>query len=479
MSIAIDTSTQLAWAIANTEAFLASDTRIRPIHFLLGILKVVDPRLAEQVRSLGVSERQRKNLAETGTAARHYLEMTPDDIATFRRKLRKTLRANVSTPNTDAPLPVLHRDDRSRAVFVSLAKHASASRQQRITALSLLVEMVRTNAIDLEAIWQKAVKGKGQSIADGKQKWSTGRKWDIDDNGLNSPDLSSDLPKALDGHGRNLTQLAKNGELCPVLGRKREMAAISRYLCRVSKRSVLLVAAPGVGKTSIIEGLAQTLCRPTANKSLRNVTIVQVTAGELMLALLADGPKTTAIRMRLNSLVGTDNLVLAIENFDRLLKPDHQLEAAAELLRNAIARGEIACLGAITKRGFGIMDTAHDSFTDSLNIVTVEEMSLEESLPIVELWAKLISESHGVRFAGDTVKRAVEIAAEKIPQGVLPAKAIDLLENAAVFRRVTMLSSSVETGRPEAPLVSSDLLREVIQEQYGIDLGTNSTNKEM
>ena len=88
MSIAIDISVQFAWAIANTEAFLAGDRRIQPIHFLLGILKVVDPSFTKQVSTLEIPEERIARLQGTATAARHYLEMSPDDVTAFRRRLR-------------------------------------------------------------------------------------------------------------------------------------------------------------------------------------------------------------------------------------------------------------------------------------------------------------------------------------------------------------------------------------------------------
>jgi len=101
MSIAIDVSVQFTWAIANTEAFLAGDSRIRPIHFLLGILKVIDPAFTEQVSGLDLPEEHLVRLKRTAQAARHYLEMSPDDITNFRRRLRRTVRAKGQASSGD------------------------------------------------------------------------------------------------------------------------------------------------------------------------------------------------------------------------------------------------------------------------------------------------------------------------------------------------------------------------------------------
>ena len=478
MSIAIDISIQFAWAIANTEAFLAADRRIRPVHFLLGILKVIDPAFTKQVSTLRIPPEQQESLARTGTAARHYLEMSPEDITSFRRRLRKKIRAKAPSPDHTGPLPVLHRSDESRAVFSSLVRHAAGSRHEEVSVLTLLEELVRTESVDIETLWQEVVKGKKLPTDAKQHKWSTGRQWHVVDDAQGERPMEPDLPATLDGHGRNLTQLAKNGHLCPVLGRKREIAAVARCLHRASKRSVLLIGAPGVGKTSIVEALAQKLCRPTAPLVLRDAVMIQIAAGELLLALATGGRAAAAVRARIEALQGIDGLILAIEDLDRILKPEPRNEAAAELLRNAISRGELTCIGTTTESRFEVMQGTHDSFTQSLNSLRIAEMSAPECLPIAKQWADAIARFHGVQFADGMIETAVRLAAQKIKEGAMPAKAIDLLENAAVFCKVAMLSSDPNAPRPEPPIVSSRTLSEVAREQYGIDFSSAARREE-
>jgi len=479
VSISIDISAQLAWAIANTEAFLAGERRIRPAHFLLGILKVIDSSFAKQIATLGISEEQQKRLVRTGVAARHYLEMSPKDITLFRRRLRKRLRTKSGPTHHEGAIPVLHRSDESRAVFASLAHRATASRLGSVTALTLLEELVLSRRIDLESLWQEVVKGHKQApnVKPQEHGWSIGRESQVVHEEGDRSLTESALPAALDGHGRNLTLLAKNARLRPVIGRKREVAAVARLLHRVNKRSVLLVGPPGVGKTSIVEALAQKLCRPSAPKALRATEIVHITAGELLIAISAEGRDTVAIRTRLDALTNTEGLILAVEDMDRLLKPEATFEPAAELARNAVAKGHLACVGTTTEDGYEVMRKSHASFTETLNSLLIHEMSDRDCLAVAKMWAESIALHHGVEFAEGTVEYAVELASTSIGEGVLPAKAIDLLENAAVLRRIPLLSSTQGKKPRATPTVRVADLLEVLREQYGIDIAASDTNE--
>lgn len=468
MSIALDFSVQFTWAIANTEAFLAGDSQIRPIHFFLGILKVIDPAFTQQVSDLDVPEEHLLRLNRTAQAARHYLEMAPDEITIFRRRLRRTVRAKDHVSADNKQIPILSRSDQSRAIFDSLSNRKTTTRQSEITALSLLEELVRSEVIDLEALWQLVVKGKETVTGAAPQKWSTGRGWKIVDEGDEQPAITSGISAVLDGHGRNLTLLARHGHLWPVLSREKEIATIVRFLHRANKRSVLLVGAPGIGKTSIVEALAQKLCRPRLPAALLDTTVVQIAAGELLLALTAGGRDAVNIRARLLDLTSIANLIMVIEDIDRLLKPEASQEAAAELLRNAIARGKLPVIGTATDRGHDSMKVAHDSFTESFNTLRVEAVSPSDCIAIAKQWSEAIAGFHSVQFAQGTIDYAVEIVSSKIPNSILPATVIDLLENAAVYCKVAAFSSDTKAPKRGVTIVTRQILQEVVREQFGL-----------
>jgi len=114
MSLSSDTSTQLVWALANTEAQFAGETVIRPMHLFLGILKVVDAKFMTQLHDVDIPDAECKNLAEVAKQIRHYMEMSADEITRLRRSLRGQLRKGKPEPGE---IRMLHRSEESRDVF--------------------------------------------------------------------------------------------------------------------------------------------------------------------------------------------------------------------------------------------------------------------------------------------------------------------------------------------------------------------------
>jgi ATP-dependent Clp protease ATP-binding subunit ClpA len=461
----IDVSVQLAWAIANTEAFLSGSQRIEPVHFFLGILKIIDPAFEEQVSVLDIPEKHLRRLRKTSMDARQYLEMTPEGITNYRRQIRESVRSKGPTQKMKGEIPHLHRSERLRKIFATVANRSTAARQQELTVLSIMEGLIQSGAVDLDGKWQSHIASKPPSK---HKNWSTGREWQVINDEESPSDIDLNMPEVFSGHGRNLTQLAKMNRLWPVLGRKREIAAIARTLHRAGKRSSLLVGPPGVGKSSIVEALVQKGCRPNAPGVISEGNFIQITSGELFIALLSRGSSTDAIRSTIDEMTSLDNFILHIDDFDRVASPEAQYQVVGEFLRNAITRGDLTVIGTTTDQCFRMMEKQHDAFLGSFNVMKVSEVTEKECHEIAKQWADAIARIHNVQFDKNAIEFAVTIAASEIPGGVLPASAIDLLENAAVYIKVALFSSDPSVKSKSPNTITIQTIHEVIREQYGV-----------
>jgi hypothetical protein len=146
MSLSVDISTQLVWALANTEAQFAGETVIRPLHLFLGILKVVDAKFLTQLHDVDIPDAERKNLAEVAKQIRHYLEMSADEVTRLRRSLRGQLRKGKPEPNE---IRMLHRSEESRDVFRVAGGRVVQSGGASVSALHLAESLFETGYVSL------------------------------------------------------------------------------------------------------------------------------------------------------------------------------------------------------------------------------------------------------------------------------------------------------------------------------------------
>lgn len=151
MSLYIEKPVRFVWLLANTEAYLAGEVRIRPIHFFLALLKVADPKFGQQITGAEISEEEQKQLAKNGRDVCRYLEMNPSEAKQLRRSIRKQIRpANKSISGME----LLHRAPESRQIFRLAAHRAIQKGKITLTSLSLLEALFASGMISLDSAGQ-------------------------------------------------------------------------------------------------------------------------------------------------------------------------------------------------------------------------------------------------------------------------------------------------------------------------------------
>jgi class 3 adenylate cyclase len=258
----------------------------------------------------------------------------------------------------------------------------------------------------------------------------------------------------LDELGRDLTALARAGRLPPVVGRRAEMRALARFLQRTSKRNVLLVGEPGVGKSALVEGVAERFAAAGAPEFLRRLRIVQLSVADLVAGTRYRGDLEERLQRLLAEATADPDLVLFLDEVHLVVRSGGEGGVdVANALKPALAGDRLRCIGATTTDEMERHLAKDRALLRRFQVLRVEEPTAEETLLMCRQWARRIEELQEVEIEEAALEAAVELSVRLQPSRRLPDKAIDLLENAAAAAKVTSLSFDAAAPRKERPRV--------------------------
>ena len=274
----------------------------------------------------------------------------------------------------------------------------------------------------------------------------------------------------LDQLGVDLTALARQGKLDPVIGRDREIERVVQILSRRTKNNPVLIGEPGVGKTAIVEALAQRIIRGDVPEMLQGKRIVTLDIGALVAGTKYRGEFEERLKKVIEELKTAGNCILFIDEMHMLVGAGAAEGAvdAANILKPSLARGEIQVIGATTLDDYRKHIEKDAALERRLQPIVVNEPSVEETLEILRGIKHRYEEHHGLEIADDALKAAAELAARYVPDRFLPDKAIDLVDEAA--SRVRIRRSYAPPSLQEALKGLESLRREkeqaIAQQQY-------------
>ncbi|MDT7943198.1 MAG: ATP-dependent Clp protease ATP-binding subunit [Dehalococcoidia bacterium] len=274
----------------------------------------------------------------------------------------------------------------------------------------------------------------------------------------------------LDQLGVDLTALARQGKLDPVIGRDREIERAIQILSRRTKNNPVLIGEPGVGKTAIVEALAQRIVRGEVPEMLQGKRIVTLDIGALVAGTKYRGEFEERLKKVIEELKNAGNCILFIDEMHMLVGAGAAEGAvdAANILKPSLARGEIQVIGATTLDDYRKYIEKDAALERRLQPILVNEPTVEETLEILRGIKHRYEEHHGLIISDEAVKAAAELAARYVPDRFLPDKAIDLMDEAA--SRVRIRRSYAPPSLQEALKGLEGLRREkeqaISQQQY-------------
>jgi len=444
-------------ALANQEAQRFNHEYIGTEHILLGLVKEGSGVGANVLKNLDVDLRKVRLEVEK-------LVHSGPEMVTMG-KLPQTPRAKkVIEYAIEEARNLNHNYVGTEHLLLGLLREHDGVAAQVLMNLTLKLEEVREEVLNLlgAGMDKEEVSGDGANGGDpasgggatgaGGAPGSTGpgqtRKGQ-----QNAPGGKSNTP-ALDSFGRDLTVLAREGALDPVIGRANEIERVIQVLCRRTKNNPVLLGEAGVGKTAIVEGLAQAIVNGEVPDLLHDRRLVVLDLAMMVAGTKYRGQFEERIKAVMNEVRRAQNLILFIDELHTLVGAGGAEGAidASNVLKPALARGEIQCIGATTFDEYRKYIEKDAALARRFQSITVEPPNPEQTVLIIKGLRDRYESHHKVRITDEAVQAAVELSGRYITGRVQPDKSIDVIDEAGARVRLKSMTKPPNMGEIETQI---------------------------
>ncbi|MFV1990121.1 MAG: ATP-dependent Clp protease ATP-binding subunit, partial [Acidimicrobiales bacterium] len=433
--------------LAQEEARLLNHNYIGTEHILLGLIHEGEGVAAKALEALGISlEGVRSQVEEIigqgGASPSGHIPFTPRAKKVLELSLREALQLGHNYIGTEHILLGLIREGEGVAaqVLVKLGADLSRVRQQVIQLLSGYA---------------------GPSGSGGKETVGQAA-------GSQSGDQNASGSLVLDQFGRNMTQAAKDKELDPVIGRNRETERVMQVLSRRTKNNPVLIGEPGVGKTAIVEGLAQRIADQNVPETLKDKLLYTLDLGALVAGSRYRGDFEERLKKVLKEIKTRGDIILFIDELHTLVGAGAAEGAidAASILKPMLARGELQTIGATTTEEYRKHLEKDAALERRFQPIKVDEPTLSQTIEILKGLRDRYEEHHRVTITDQALVSAANLADRYIADRQLPDKAIDLIDEAGSRLRIKRMETPPDHKEIEASLAKVvDAKKKAVEDQ--------------
>jgi ATP-dependent Clp protease ATP-binding subunit ClpC len=403
--------------LAQEEAKQLNHNYIGTEHILLGLIREGDGIAAKALAELNIAieqvrEQVQEIIGQGQQAPSGHIPFTPRAKKVLELSLREALQLGHNYIGTEHILLGLIREGEGVAAQVLVKLGADLTR-------------VRQTVIQLLSGYQ----GKESAVVGGSE--------------AGQADKGSQI---LDQYGRNLTQAARDGKLDPVIGREKEMERVMQILSRRTKNNPVLIGEPGVGKTAVVEGLAQAIVKGEVPETLKDKQLYTLDLGSLIAGSRYRGDFEERLKKVTKEIRNRGDIIVFIDEIHSLVGAGAAEGAvdAASILKPMLARGELQTIGATTLDEFRKYFEKDAALERRFQPVTVNEPSVAHTINILKGLRDRYEAFHKVSISDDALTAAATLADRYVQDRFLPDKAIDLIDEAGARLRLSILSSPPE-----------------------------------
>ena len=404
---------QKALAIAEQEAKDRHSAYINTEHMLLGLFEVEDGIAAKVLDELHLNaDVLAENIDDEANYGNSFRGLSPRAKRALQLAVAEAVRSGVNFVDTEHLLLGLAAEDEGMASHWLLDMADADVRRIRQMVYSMLQSGRGDNSSDEYNYDNEGTPYGDNDVPDGKRKSKT---------------------PTLDKFGRDLTEMARKEQLDPVIGRDKEIERVIQILSRRTKNNPVLIGEPGVGKTAIVEGLAQMIVDGRVPETLSNKRVVTLDMGSMVAGSKYRGEFEERMKKMVDEIRENKNIILFIDELHTLVgsgAAEGSIDGA-NILKPALSRGELQCIGATTINEYRKYIEKDTALERRFQPVMVDEPSEEDALQILHGLRDKYEAHHRVRITDAALEAAVRLSARYLPDRFLPDKAIDLMDEAA------------------------------------------------
>lgn len=444
MEIKISDELNLIISYAREEAMRTGSYGIAPDHLMLGIIRHMENTAADILKGVGTDMQELKQFIDSKIFTNEHIPYSEIESITFSRGAQNVLSMTV--------------------LLATKLGCTQASSQHLLLALcrdtgSYAQSYLRDTGVDFSKVMSYMEKNgmTGRESGDDQEK---GQRRERHMEGEESK-------SSIDEFGYDITKAAKDGKLDPVVGRDNEIMRVIEILGRRKKNNPMLVGDPGVGKSAIVEGIALRIAAGDIPPALSGKRIISLDIASVVAGTRYRGDFEKRLKSIINEISGNPDIILFIDEFHTIVGAGGSSGSldAANMLKPALARGELQCIGATTIDEFTRIIEKDGALDRRFQKIMVEPSDIKQTIAILERLKENYEQFHAVTYGKDAIEACARLSERYITDRCLPDKAIDALDEAGSMVR---LQCSSDRKNRRVPVVTAEDIATVISKISGV-----------